>query len=172
MTTSGKSAVNAARAAKAAALTRRIVSRQLGAKGYGIHSVPQMRETGRTSSGAIIRKIVQPPGQPIREKSAEGGRPQGVTAWPDPRQTDAKPRPGFAVTANGRPLPPKLAELIAARLKPLKCDVLARWESRLTGPTEKPADWPATVPWYPGTSIDAGIAQVVAAAEARAASFR
>lgn len=172
MTNSAKNSLNAARAAKAAALTRRIVARQLGNHGHGIYASPKTAEAGRTSSGAIIRKIVQPPGQPIREKSANAGRPQGATHWPDPRQADAKPRPSFAVTANGRPLPPKLAELIAARLKPLKCDVLVRWERRLTGPTEKPADWPATVPFYPGCTIDQGIAAVVATAEARAASFR
>lgn len=168
MTTNGKAAVNAANAAKSAALTRRIVARQLGAHGHGVHSIPKMREIGRTPSGAVIRTITPDVPMPRGTKS---GHPQGAEHWPHPSKPNAKPRPEFCVTANGKPLSPKLAALIASRIKPIdpRCAEVKRLEDKMTGPTEKPADWPSTVPWYPGSTIDIGIAKVVAAGEARAA---
>jgi hypothetical protein len=167
MTTSAKSALNANRAAKAAA-TRSMVARHLSARGHGIHSIPKMREIGRTPSGHIIRGIS--PEVPI-PKGAPAGRPQGAEHWPNPKAPDAKPRPEFCVTANGKPLSPKLAELIAARLKPIqKSPELERWEARLTGPKTKPSDWPQGVPFYPGTTIDPAIAHAVVSAER--AAFR
>ena len=169
MTNSAKTSLNAARAAKAAALTRRIVARQLGAHGHGIHSIARMREAGRTASGYIIHKIDQPPGRQIKNTAAAAGKPQGAEHWPDPRKADAKPRPEFCVTSNGKPLSPKLAALIASRIKPIdpRCAEVRRLEDKLTGPKDKPSDWPASVPWYSGTTIDIGIAKTVAAAEAR-----
>lgn len=166
MTTTGKNAVNAARAAKAAALTRRVVARQLGAHGHGVHSIPKMREIGRTASGAVIRTIT--PEVPV-PKGAKAGHAQHPENWPDPRKPAAKPRPEFCVTSNGKPLSPKLAALIASRIKPLdpRCAEVRRLEGKMSGPKDKPSDWPASVPWYSGTTIDIGIAKTVAAAEAR-----
>lgn len=164
MTTSAKSALHAARAAKART-TRAMVARHLSMKGQGVHGTPSMREVGRTASGAIIRRIENPPGVAM-PSGTRAGTPQHAEHWPSPLKPNAKPRPEFSVTADGKPLSPKLAELIAARLRPIqKSAELERWEARLTGPKVKPADWPEGVPFYPGTTIDPAIAAAVVASE-------
>jgi hypothetical protein len=162
MTNAAKSALNAARAAKARA-TRNTVARHLSASGHGIPAAPRTEIIGRTPSGAVIRAVSPQVKMPT---GAPAGRPTGAQYWPSPVEPDAKPIPKFCVTANGKPLSPKLAELIAARLKPIqKSPELARWESRLTGPAEKPNDWPEGVPFYAGCTIDPGIARAVVSAE-------
>jgi hypothetical protein len=162
MTNAAKSALNAARAAKARA-TRNIVARHASANGHGIHAAPRTEIVGRTPSGAIIRTVTPQVKMPT---GSPAGRPTGAQYWPSPIEPDAKPVPKFCVTAGGKPLSAKLAELIAARLKPIqKSPELERWESRLTGPAQRPNDWPEGVPFYPGCTIDAGIAHAVVSAE-------
>lgn len=160
MTTSAKSAINAARAAKAAATAQKFARTDWPGRAHGTKVI------GKTASGAVIRV----PDTPVKmPKGTTAGNAQHAEHWPDPRKPDTKPRPEFCVTANGKPLSPKLAELIRARLKPIdvRSAEVRRHESKLTGPKTKPADWPVTVPFYPGCTIDQGIAAVVAAAEAR-----
>jgi hypothetical protein len=160
MTTSAKHALNAARAAQAAATRHKFSRTDWPSRPSGTKVI------GKTASGAEIRVIDSPVKFP---KGTAAGNPQHVENWPNPTKPNAKPKPEFCVTTNGKPLHPKLAELIRARLKPIdvRCAEVKRLEDKLTGPQTKPSDWPGAVPFYPGCTFDPGIAKVVAAAEAR-----
>lgn len=162
MTTHGKAAIIASRAAKAAATAQKFARTDWPGR------APGTKVIGKTASGAIIRV----PDSPVKmPKGQTAGHAQHAEHWPHPAKPDAKPRPEFAVTANGRPMHPKLAELIRARIKSIdpRCAEVKRLEGKMTGPKDKPSDWPASVPWYPGTTINKGIAQAVVENEARAA---
>lgn len=163
MTTSAKHAINAARAAKAAATAQKFSRTDWPSRAHGT------RVVGKTASGAEIRVIDTPTKFP---KGTVAGSAEHAEHWPNPTKPAAKPRPEFCVTSNGKPLSPKLAALIASRIKPLdpRCAEVRRLEGKMSGPKDKPSDWPATVPFYPGCTFDPGIAKVVAAAEARAAN--
>lgn len=154
-----------------------------------------LKETGRTASGAIIKKIAPAPGiDSPREKPAVAGKPQGPEHWPRP--TPAAKLGSLAVldrlASIGGPIPRALGDEISRhlatldgqrrnpaplpirKLNPAELEAAAwdhvRHRGKLTGPAERPADWPDAQPWYPGFDLDPALARSIVAAEQAAAA--
>ncbi len=138
--------------------------------------------TGRTASGAIIRKIQSP--TPMPAKPANAGKGQGATYWPRPTAPGAKLHTGGAVAVLSVLDGIGRAESIATRCgwprrsampRPHTPDELERaaWKvvthGKTAGPFDRPADWPEGAAWYPHCDINPATARAVIEAERRAA---
>jgi hypothetical protein len=154
-----------------------------------------LKETGRAASGAIIKRIVPAPGVASpREKPAAAGAPQGPQHWPRPTPGAKLGAIGVLerLASIGGPLPRGLGDDISKhlatmnlpnrapaalpirKLNPAEID-RAGWEhvkarGKLTGPAERPADWPQGQPWYPGLDLSPALARAIVAAEQVAAA--
>jgi hypothetical protein len=148
-----------------------------------VTTTPALKEAGRTASGAIIRKIQSPVPMPAQPASA--GKAKGPEHWPRPTAPGAKLHTGGAVAVLsildniGRP------ESIAARCgwprrrgAPIATRSAADLEraawkivtaGKSAGPYEKPPDWPAGAPWYPGFDLSPATARNVVEADRLAA---
>jgi hypothetical protein len=148
-----------------------------------VTNTPTLKETGRTASGAIIRKIETP--VPMPAKPAAAGKDQGPEHWPRPTAPGAKLHTGGAVAVLsvldgiGRPesiatrcgWPRRrgapIATRSAAELERAAWKIVT--DGKSAGPYEKPPGWPAGAPWYPGCDLNPATARNVVEAERRAA---